>query len=80
MPGRDGTGPLGKGCATGRAMGKGKGRLVGGNQFVGRGLGLGMGNRGFIDNDMTDDAALIQENQKLKRELEELKKNKADSE
>jgi len=77
MPGRDGTGPMGRGCATGRGLGRASGRLAGSNQFAGRGLGLGMGNRGVFNN-ATNDAVLAEENEKLRKEVEELKQKKSD--
>ncbi len=69
MPGRDGTGPMGRGCGTGRGMGRGRGRLQGANQFPGRGLGLGFGGSNVVDTDNT----IAAENEALKRELEQLK-------
>jgi len=48
MPGFDGTGPLGQGSMTGRAMGicNGANQNVQGNATLSRGLGLGRGMRG----------------------------------
>ncbi|PLX15536.1 MAG: hypothetical protein C0601_12635 [Candidatus Muiribacterium halophilum] len=48
MPGFDGSGPLGQGSKTGRALGNcdGANQNVQGNIPLGRGLGLGRGNRG----------------------------------
>ena len=44
MPARDGTGPMGQGPMTGRAMGYCTGYRVNDNRFTfGRGLGLGRG-------------------------------------
>lgn len=70
MPGKDGTGPLGKGCGTGKGMGKGRGKLSGSNQFPGRGLGIG--NRGNFNN--VDNSNLEAKNEALKSELDELKR------
>ena len=78
MPGRDGTGPMGRGCGTGRAMGRGRGRICGSNQFAGKGLGLGIANRGNFDNvdASSNSIELIEENEKLKNELDALRKEK----
>jgi len=73
MPGRDGTGPMGRGCGTGRGMGRGRGRLQGANQFPGKGLGLGFragANGEHAENGGND---ILAENEALKRELELLK-------
>jgi hypothetical protein len=72
MPGRDGTGPMGRGCGTGRGMGRGRGRLQGANQFPGRGLGLGV-KAGFNRDAVSGDNNIAAENETLRREIELLK-------
>lgn len=57
MPGRDGTGPLGKGAATGRGLGF----CTTGARKAGMGLGLGLGlgrRRGLRGNYALNDYAL----------------------
>ncbi len=67
MPGRDRTGPMGKGPRTGRGLGP-----------CGRGLTRGFG-RGFAREDYSDNederiANMEEENKELKKELKEIKK------
>ncbi|MGE4571989.1 MAG: DUF5320 domain-containing protein [Candidatus Izemoplasmatales bacterium] len=68
MPGRNGTGPLGQGRLTGRAMGP-----CGSNrQAYGRGFGMGFGRR-FQTYQATKEE-LLQEKEDLKQRLLDIEK------
>lgn len=78
MPGRDGTGPIGKGAMTGRGAGRCGGERRGGG---GRGCGFGFGGRGrrggvtgAVPAAGSPHDVLLDEAAALQRRLDELKK------
>jgi hypothetical protein len=75
MPGRDGTGPLGQGALTGRGLGVSRT----GNNFYGRGMGLGLGFGRFnycrrAYNPSLTNASLTEQKAILEARLEEINK------
>ncbi len=85
MPGRDGTGPLGRGARTGRGLGPcgvGRGRGLGiGAGIIGLGLGLGYGCRrgfrrfmsnGIADPTLSQEESLRQQKQILENRLADI--------
>jgi hypothetical protein len=73
MPGRDGTGPLGRGPLTGRGLGP-----CGRGLAFRRGFGRGFGWRRFFDEPVFEPITLTKEEQKkiLEEELKEIETEK----
>lgn len=73
MPGRDGSGPLGKGSMTGRGMGICKNGA--GRNKMGAGLGCGFGaGRGRRNQNMTAGTSLEDQKATLEAQLEDVNK------
>lgn len=78
MPGRDGTGPMGRGALTGRGLGNCKSDKTVLRQGLGFGRGRGLGRRCFnfypyqydVNDNIVDDLTVIDEKATLKKQAE----------